>query len=562
MIVHQAKPKDFAGTLVLRPLNNSSRVSIFAVEQPGKESALTTPIEVPNPKLDAKGKKFFAEGTQLSQALIDTGFQLDVKDVEDEADRVRCTVISLRVVKIQTSEKPAAGSAFVFKEDDDFAPRLNEKAKVHAIIEGNLPGFAGTVRAHFGRLTNRPNKATTLIVDESFTLVATVDKAITAAKAEVEIEWDGKATVAAPREFSDRKTKNQNTGANINIPMAAVTSGQPIPHGIYVIDQLTLLQGSEVLAIHRPDKADLSVPILVNLNFNANWATDLAAFGLTPFQSDIEKALLRFGGRDYMIRDPNLANRMNARYISDNSIGNADSILNSVGGSDTVAGNLGLTPNQTPPPFDNMFAIREGLGLNISVFPSTFFFFNNTPNISDRTAFRAVYAPVGVQPGQTLAAPGVAAPRSVSAGIVTGACAALDKNNVTVTLNDDGIPTVVTTNPGIVPPARARDIQAALNAFIHMVGNTTNHETGHGLGLLARKHPSNVVTISGVSVTTPVNGDNGAHNLVVNTTNIMDAGGTRRFPRRIEAAGNPQQTFNAANAQYLRDVIPFDKNDN
>jgi hypothetical protein len=561
LIVHQVKPADFAGTLVLKPLDDSDKVTLFGVEQPGKETALTIPIEIPNSSAGAKGKKFFAEGKTLSFALIDTGFQLDVKDVEDQADIVRCTVISLRLVKIQTSERPPAGGAFVFKEDDDFTPRLNEQAKVHAIIEGNLQGFTGTVRVDFGRLTNRPNKATTPLVNESFTLLARVEQATTPGKGEVEVVWDGKATVAAAQEYSDRKTKNNNGGAQVNIPIAAVTNGQPVPHGLYVIDQLTLLQGTEVLAIHRPSDADLSVPILVNLSFNANWAGDVQTYGLAPFQSNLEEGLRRFGGRDYLIRDATLSNRINARFVTDATLGNAVSVFNDIGGADPHL--FGSTPDGPAPLADNLYAFNEGIGRNISIFPGTFIDFNVSANAVGQAAFRGVFGPMGVPAGASQAAPAAPTARAVDAGgNVTGACNAVDFANVTVTLDNDGMATVATTNPALVPAARASAIQAAMRAFVRMVGNTINHESAHALGVVSRIRAENKITIGGVTVTSPLNGDAGAHNRVTNNTNIVDDGGTRSFQRRIEAGGLPQQHFNATNAKYLQDCVPFDRKDN
>jgi hypothetical protein len=80
------------------------------------------------------------------------------------------------------------------------------------------------------------------------------------------------------------------------------------------------------------------------------------------------------------------------------------------------------------------------------------------------------------------------------------------------------------------------------------------------LGVVSRVSAKNKVTISGTTVTSPLNGDGGAHNKVTNNTNIVDAGGTRSFVRRIEDTG-VQQKFNATNTQYMRDCIPFDQHD-
>jgi hypothetical protein len=146
--------------------------------------------------------------------------------------------------------------------------------------------------------------------------------------------------------------------------------------------------------------------------------------------------------------------------------------------------------------------------------------------------------------------------------VTGGTTAADDQANVTVALDSDGMATVTSTNPAKVPAARASEIQAALRAFVHFTGNTINHETAHGLGVAARVKANNKITISGTTVTSPLDGDAGAHNKVTANTNIVDAGSTRSFPRRIEAAGLPQQKFSAVNTRYLRDCIPFDQHDN
>ena len=564
LIVQRIKPADFPGIMLLAPFRAKDKVRIFNAEKSDKGEELKTPIKISNAKLSEKGQKFFAEGAVLSAALIDAGCSLDVQDVQDAADFVSCTVISLRLEKIETSELAPGGGGMVFKSDDDFAPRLGEQAKFHVKIDGNLPGFNATVRVAVGRRTNRADRARTSTVNESITIVANVNQANTPGKAEVEVNWNGKATVAADREFSDRTARNVNNGRDVRIPLNAVAATQFVPHGLYVVDQVTLLQGAEVLAIDRPEDADLSVPILANLIFNANWAADLAAFGLTPFRDRLEEGLRRFGGRDYMIRDAALANRMNVRFITNAGITNADSIRNSVGGPDPAGGGLfGSTPDGPAPLADNLFAFFDGISADITIFPSTFLLFNNTGNIPDRTAFRGLFAPLGVRPGQTVAAPGTATARAVDgAGNVTGGCTALDSGNVTVALDNDGMATVTTTNAAVVPAARATDIQAALQAFVRMVGNTTNHETAHGLGVVSRVRVNNRITIRGIIRTSPLNGDGGAHNRVTANTNIVDGGNTRSFVRRIEAAGQPQQRFNATNTTYLRNCIPFDTKDN
>lgn len=565
LVVAKAQPADFKGKLVLKPLTAGVEVYAGDKEVPASgQTALTGDgLKFANGDIDAaKGTKLWVQGKTKSGALADTGWTVELEDVPGkEGDRVTMTVVSITLVKIQTTD---ITNAAAWEEDDDFSPRLGEKAKIQVKIEPKPATFTGKLRIDFGRLNNHAKGANPL-VNGAFTLVSRVEKDVPVDKDTIDFEWDGNSTVDVAQEFSDRTTPNVNGGAAVHLPLPSIASGQPIPHGLYFIDQIGLVQDSGLLGRLRPDNIDLSVPILANLTYNGNWPTDLQAFGLAPFQANIETALLRFGGRDYMIRDATLANRINVRFIANAAITNGQSIRSSVGGPDPAAGGLfGSTPDGPAPLSDNIYTFNEGLSQDITIFPSTFLLFNNTGNVADQTTFRAVFAPLGVAPAQTDAAPGTATARAVdAAGAVTGACtAADDQTNVTVNLDVNGMATVATTNAALVPAARASAIQAALQAFVHFLGNTINHETAHGLGVASRVRAENSITIAGATVTSPLDGDAGAHNKVTNNTNIVDAGGTRSFVRRIEAAGNPQQTFSATNTQYLRDCIPFDRHDN
>jgi hypothetical protein len=467
----------------------------------------------------------------------------------------------ISITKIQTTD-PEDDAKWL--DDDDFSPRLDEKAKIFINIT-NLPsGFSGTLRVDIGRLSNRADNAATADVNESFTLVSRLEPAVNADGSDpfsVEVEWDGKATQNVAQEFSDRQTPNVNSGANVNIPLNSINSGQPVTHGLYVIDKITLRQGGRDLAVLRPANVDMSVPIIANLIFNGNWLGDLRAFGLEPFQDQIEDALRRFGGRDYMIRDATLTNRINVRFVTEAGINNAHSMRISIGGSSppSLAGN---TPNGPAPLADNIYSFHDGLSADITVFPTTFMLFNSHnvgPN--DVATFQNIFQPLGVTAARTAAAPGTATARAVAGGVVTGRCTSDDADNVTLTLDNDGIPTVVSSNPAIVPATRATQIQAALRAFVRMVGNTINHELAHGLGIASRVLASNRITIGGTTVTSPLDGDGGAHNKAPSPGNIVDAGSQRTFVRRIESTG-VQNRFNATNMRYLRDCIPFDRNNN
>lgn len=468
--------------------------------------------------------------------------------------------VSATVQKIETTD-PADSSKF--HDDDDLSPQLGEKARIHVKVQNLTVGAEGKLLVEVGRLTNRPDKPETPEVNESFTLIAKLEATFTMERGGtvVPIEWDGKSTVAVARELSDRQTTNVNTGNPVPIPLPAIASGDPLPHGLYVIENISVFrEGVRVGRLHLAD-VDLSVPHLANFQFNGNWPANLDSFGIRPFQATLEEALRRFGGRDYQVRSAGLANRMNVRFVTDAGLSNADSMLVTIGGN-RGSGLFGSTPDGPAPLSDNIYAIHKGLSADVDVFPGTFMLFNAT-NIGpgDSALFRAIFRPLGVKAGASAAAPGVASPRTVSGGAVTGACDATDAANVDVTLDDDGMATVASKDLSKVPEARARAIQRALRAFVRMVGNTTNHELAHALGVASRVRANNKLVIAGTTLTSPLDGDGGAHNKVTANTNIVDSGGTRPFRRRVEDTGN-QQRFSAVNAPYLRDCIPFDRHEN
>ena len=47
--------------------------------------------------------------------------------------------------------------------------------------------------------------------------------------------------------------------------------------------------------------------------------------------------------------------------------------------------------------------------------------------------------------------------------------------------------------------------QRALRAFVRMVGNTINHETAHGFGVVSEVRANNSLTISGTMNARPMN---------------------------------------------------------
>ncbi|TPV96188.1 MAG: hypothetical protein B7733_06080 [Myxococcales bacterium FL481] len=387
-----------------------------------------------------------------------------------------------------------------FREGTSFSPRLAESAELLIRLSGLTSSAPSTVvRVDIGRATST-----------GLTRVARVEQPVvlTGPTMEVPIRWHGRSTAAVAQELSARQTRDHNSGSDVPVPMPAIPSGTPATHGVYVVEEVSLLSGGAPLASHRPADQQLGVPTLVNLVFNGAWSTDLAAFGLAAFSADLQEALRRFGGRDYAVRTAAVGDRINVKFFT-GTVGNGDCMRVSVGGNRS-SGMFGSTPDGPAPLSDNLYAIHDGLSADITAFPGTFMLFN-TPAGSigptDQALFQSTFAPLGVGATANAGSPGVAAPRTVGPSGVSGATDAVDAGNVTVVLDDDGLATVSSTSPAVVPPARATAIQGAMRAFVRMVGNTINHEVAHGLGVVSRVRGNNSLTITGTTLTSPLDGD-------------------------------------------------------
>ncbi|HEX3250807.1 MAG TPA: hypothetical protein VHS05_15350, partial [Pyrinomonadaceae bacterium] len=111
LIVRETKPAAFAGTLVLRQVVVSgltigaldTKATLFDTEVGGVAKA--NPHEFAGP-VPAAGQRFFVEGATVSGALRDTGFQLGIKDADDDGDRVALTVFSIDKVDAKLRATP------------------------------------------------------------------------------------------------------------------------------------------------------------------------------------------------------------------------------------------------------------------------------------------------------------------------------------------------------------------------------------------------------------------------------------------------------------------------
>ena len=146
-------------------------------------------------------------------------------------------------------------------------------------------------------------------------------------------------------------------------------------------------------------------------------------------------------------------------------------------------------------------------------------------------------------------------PRTVTNGKVDGQIDGTDVANTAVSLSDQGVFTVTSTNPAAVPAQRAKDIENALNALTNAVGIFAAHELGHALGLIAKTDPQIAVVAVEDKGTflSPLAGIAESHNRTA-LGQLMDKGEDIRW-RTIFTTGK-RMPIGDANMRYLKDCYP------
>lgn len=173
MIVQQTQPPDFAGELALNRIGQG--VDAFADPQEIPAAGQTA---VANPHfLPPGGGRFWVEGSRISTAPRDTGYQLGIRDGEADGDRVSISVFHVNDLMLTTNVAPFEtrtslvqiegilnGSRGSFDLADLFAPQNNSLFRIRANVAG-LPGnsFQAT-------LTSVARDGITVIERRTFTL--------------------------------------------------------------------------------------------------------------------------------------------------------------------------------------------------------------------------------------------------------------------------------------------------------------------------------------------------------------------------------------------------------
>lgn len=530
----------------------------YGDESLSKEVAAYSDNAIPEPYTIAVGQKVV-----LPRLLTRVK---EVKTATTDGSGPACTLLPLELferimsVEIAKIETTMPGSPDQTEANEDFTGLLGEKALGTIVVYGGKIDDKYTVRLDIGRLTNRSNEGSPPDVNKSFSLIARIEKEITVTQEPVQVivEWDGKATETVAREFSNRTLVDVNTSKPVSIPVSDTKSGAYVPHGLYYIDQVCVLKDKVIKAKLRPSKIGFSVPMVANLSFNSDWIKDLEMFGIAAFKDEIEEALRRYGKRDYLMVNPEPSKSINIRFVTNKKLTKQDCIFIDIGGinNDSLFGLTGATSGTINV---NLFTIQDWIS-GIVIWPGAYLDSYQYLGGPDHLLFRSIFGPMGVK-SSTVGPDYVKADhRTVgNSANITGACNETDKANVKIILDKIGIPTVLSTNPEKVPPARQKAIQTALRAFIRLLGYTIVHELGHALGCVAEVSERNSFSIGTDTVKSPLNGGRGNHNKISLTNrglNIMDDGSNLNFKERIEHSGS-QVKFRPENSRYMQAVVPY-----
>lgn len=480
---------------------------------------------------------------------------------------------------------------FAWLDDRMFLPRLGEAARFFVRIRKLRTPFAGKVRLTLSRSAK-----------DGFKTVAVLEQELRQKEAPsgdiwVEFPWDGRATVAVPRHLSGRTVFDSNDQALVNIPLREIDTGKPVWHGVYEVEEVALLEKDDSLAgrdrpetQRRLDNAAI-VPVLVLLYMSGEFQSSLNLLGFgpdalrVPYLATIREGILRQCrskyadvGVRFVVRDgPSEAAKAALFVHFTDAVFDFGSFL--MGSTDGRFTGPGVTLHSNE--FVWKDVEKDPQKCLIGIVGGIFVRNQSTSDPVDRAAIREVFVPLGVAPDNRIEMtdPGVVHPggpqlgdegqkwaqlapvqprQQGSDGAVSGMVTDVDEGSTTVTLDVEGLPTVVSTNPSIVPPARARDIQRGLRAIIALGGTIAAHELGHWLGASTTRAPDSGAPTSidvPPTVLAPHNQDPTGHNRVPSQTGLMDQGDTKSL-RALMRLDDVVLTFNAEQRAYLFDCLP------
>lgn len=127
MVVAKAKPYDYAGNLVLKPITADGVVAFLQdkeVPAPGQVALSGAGLKFANGVIDqANGTILWVQGKTQSAAMSDTGWKVELEEVADkEGDRVTMTVLKaeLALYKSRTAAPSGKDRPAAFSDDNKF----------------------------------------------------------------------------------------------------------------------------------------------------------------------------------------------------------------------------------------------------------------------------------------------------------------------------------------------------------------------------------------------------------------------------------------------------------
>ncbi|MCA9941838.1 MAG: N-acetylmuramoyl-L-alanine amidase [Ardenticatenaceae bacterium] len=255
LTVRQAQPADFNGELELTAIGTGT--ALFSTEQPASDQKeLASPQIIQNISISANSSRFFVEGQQVSSAARDAGYQLGIRNVEADADRVNITTVSVTIPEI--TSVPAGQTIDV---PISVAPAL---LNGEMSITLTLSTTSGTGEAKFSS-TNAGTR--TIIKSETITI-----QGITAGSVTDNIRLTavitGQAAILAEETFSVRQTAQ--FFLQFEIWNLSTQTFEPLPAGINVdLMDYDPVSGNDVLVTESTDangKVSFSILGLQNID--------------------------------------------------------------------------------------------------------------------------------------------------------------------------------------------------------------------------------------------------------------------------------------------------------
>ena len=513
-----------------------------------------------------------------------------------EPEEIGKLTLTRRAVERATLPAGYAPPTVTVQENGDYCPRLDKNVIIDVSVEVPRQPFQGKVELVISRRTDAAGV---------FSRVAVLEHPIVHSERALDVTflWDGKATLGVPPHYSDREVVDLNQDKMVHVPVRELVAGEPVHHGVYVIERVTLLEKDGSVAgdlrpdLELQDKFAIVAEPLVELLFDGPIWRPLydVGFGEEIYEEHVpfvqlfapgvlSATKLYYSGRGIrFVATIGQAFRTTGMRVSifchEASLQSAPS---HDGGTFGSLKSLGLSSSR------NLFCwsddAKDGLYSRV-VWAELFRRNAPTSPREHRRAFEQAFGPIGfpadkcwvitkkISGGEDPQIPDMwpTLPRVVDGVDVTGCVTKLDEANVIAALGVDGMPSVRTTNTRVVPDQRAADIQRALRAVIGHLAQIAAHEIGHLVGiatsLLKRKPGANfqeseesepaggIEMPDGTVALPPLAQDLEGHDTVVTATGLMVVGERQPLAQCLRLSG-PVRRFNADQQAHANVLFP------